>query len=322
MEIFQKYNNAGFSEKSLEVFGYQSRNVPVYKQFIHHLGINPDTITSIDQIPFLPIDLFKSQKILVEGKVENLIFESSGTGGMERSRHYVADPLLYEQSFTETFRYFYGEPSEWCFIALLPSYLERGGSSLIYMCDHLIKLSGYKDSGFYLYDFESLAEKLVRLQNSGQKTLLIGVSFALYDFAEKYKIEIPDIVIMETGGMKGRKKEILRQELHDHIKTSFGVKSVHSEYGMTELFSQSYSLKDGIFSCPPWMKVFTAEIHDPFHLQAPGETGTLNIIDLANLNSCSFIATSDLGKTNVDGSFEVLGRLDNSDIRGCNLLVV
>jgi phenylacetate-coenzyme A ligase PaaK-like adenylate-forming protein len=295
--------------------------VPVYKNFISHLKINPSEITDYHKIPLLPVELFKSQKILDQNKKAEIIFESSSTSGSVPSRHYVADLNIYEDSFLKGFRYFYNEPSGFCILALLPSYLERSGSSLVYMADKLINLSGHPESGFYLADHKKLISVLRKLKKAGQPTLLMGVSYALLDLAEKYDEDLGNIIIMETGGMKGRRKEMVREDLHSFLKKNFNVSEIHSEYGMTELLSQAYSRGGGIFQTPPWMRVLIRDSYDPFHLIEDGNTGSINIIDLANIYSCSFIATSDLGKLHENGCFEVLGRTDNSDLRGCNLMI-
>jgi len=250
-----------------------------------------------------------------------MVFSSSGTTGMVTSKHLVTDVSLYERSFMQGFKAFYGNIQDYTVLALLPSYLERDGSSLIYMVDHLIRESGDPQSGYFLYDHDALYAALQRQKLTNRKTLLIGVTYALLDFVEKYQIKFPGLIIMETGGMKGKRPEMLREELHNQLKEGFGVAAIHSEYGMTELLSQAYSKAEGIFACPPWMKILIRDTNDPLTILPQGRTGGLNIIDLANLNSCSFIATQDLGKTLGDGTFEVLGRFDNSDIRGCNLLV-
>jgi len=240
---------------------------------------------------------------------------------MINSKHLVTDVSWYEESFRRAFGLFYGDIKSYCVLALLPSYLEREGSSLIYMAEDLVKSSENPDSGFYLYNHEELFQQLKKHQQAGKPTLLIGVTFALLDFIEHYQLDFPELIVMETGGMKGRRKEMIREELHQTLCKGFGVKSIHSEYGMTELLSQAYSKGDGIFNCPPWMKIITRDTNDPMTELAVNQTGGINIIDLANINSCSFIATQDLGRTYGDGSFEVLGRFDNSDIRGCNLLI-
>ncbi len=318
---FQGYSNESFLKKSIEIFNYQSKKIPVYRNFIDCLGIDRSAIVTLGQFPFLPIGFFKTHKVLAEGLKEEIIFTSSGTTGSEKSSHYVSDLSLYTESFSRGFQHFYGAVNDYCILAMLPSYMEREDSSLIYMCNALINQSGHPLSGFYLHANDKLIKLLNKLQKEKQKTLLIGVSFALLEFARDNNADLSDVIIMETGGMKGRRKEMPREELHGILKQSFHLKSVHSEYGMTELLSQAYSRGEGIFRCPPWMKVLITDIHDPFSILGDGKTGTLNIIDLANIHSCSFIATSDLGKSYPDGSFEVLGRLDNSDLRGCNLLL-
>ncbi|MGC9344976.1 MAG: acyltransferase [Bacteroidales bacterium] len=319
--VFNVHSEKEFKNTALETFRQQYHHVQVYQEFVDHLKINPGHIQKIEDIPFLPIELFRNHKIIDNRKKEEILFCSSGTTGMERSRHYVADKELYRQSFTRGFELFYGNPSDYCILALLPSYLEREGSSLIFMMEKLIKQSRHPDSGFYLYEYDKLMMKIEKLKKKNQKTLLLGVSFALLELSDKFQEDLSDIIIMETGGMKGRGKEITREELHGKIKKSFNVDDVHSEYGMTELLSQAYSKGNGKFHCPPWMKVLIRDAHDPFHILADGLSGAVNIIDLANIYSCSFIATSDLGKKDHKDNFEILGRMDNSDIRGCNLLV-
>lgn len=311
-----------FSNLALEVFSYQMQWNPVYANYVNSLKKNRATIDTIEQIPFLPIEFFKSFKILSAYTDAETVFTSSGTSGMDSSRHYVPDPDLYTSSFRKTFELFYGSTAEYCVLALLPSYLEREGSSLILMAADLIKKSAHPQSGFYLRHSEELKNVLLNLRNSGQKTLLLGVTFALLDFAEQFPLDFPELIVMETGGMKGRKKEMVRDEVHQVLKKGFGVRAIHSEYGMTELLSQAYSKGEGIFDSPPWMKVLIRDPNDPLSLTGNGKTGGINVIDLANLDSCAFIATQDLGKTHANGSFEVLGRFDHSDIRGCNLLVL
>jgi phenylacetate-coenzyme A ligase PaaK-like adenylate-forming protein len=320
-KIFSIRNESDFKECALEVFRYQSQNVPVYKDFISHLKFRPEDISEYHQIPFLPVELFKSHEIIALNRKPEIIFESSSTTGEIPSRHYVAEKNLYEESFIRGFRVFYSEPAERCILALLPNYLERKGSSLVYMAEKLIGLSGHPDSGFYLYDYEKLITVLRNLKLSGQNVILLGVSFALLDLAEKFEEDLEGIIIMETGGMKGRRKELVREDLHAFLKKRFNVGTVHSEYGMTELLSQAYSKGGGIFNTPPWMKVLIRDSSDPFQILDEENTGCINVIDLANLYSCSFIATSDLGKMHSDGSFEIFGRIDNSDIRGCNLMI-
>lgn len=319
--LFQIQTKAEFHSAALAVFEFQYQNNHVYQEFCNHLKRTPEQVRQLSDIPFLPIEFFKSKQLIASDKKPEVLFTSSGTTGSKTSTHYVTDIQLYEQSYLKAFEQFYGNISEYCVLALLPSYLEREGSSLIYMVDDLIKKSNNNDSGFYLNEIEILKNKLVQLDVSGNKVLLIGVSFALLDFAEKYQLNLKNTIVMETGGMKGRRKELIREELHTELKKGFGVQNIHSEYGMTELLSQAYSNGNGIFKTPPWMKVLTRDTENPLSIQASGKTGGINIIDLANLNSCAFIATQDLGKVYKDGSFEVLGRYDNSDIRGCNLMV-
>lgn len=320
-QIFSIIDQQEFESAALSAFQFQAVNCAVYKAFIEGLHVNPEEVKSIDQIPFLPIEFFKSHQILSEDIPAEVIFSSSGTTGMITSRHLVTDVSWYRESFRKAFQTFYGDIRNYCVLALLPSYLEREGSSLIYMADDLIKESGNDDSGFYLYNHADLHAQLKRQQELKKPTLLIGVTFALLDFIENYSIDFPDLIVMETGGMKGRRKEMIREELHGALSQGFGVSHIHSEYGMTELLSQAYSNGNGIFTCPPWMRIITRDTNDPMSLVKDGKSGGINVIDLANINSCSFIATQDLGSVKTDGTFEVLGRFDNSDIRGCNLLI-
>jgi phenylacetate-coenzyme A ligase PaaK-like adenylate-forming protein len=320
-QIFSIHTEAGFNETALAVFQHQAINCSVYKQYINYLNIDPATVTSVDEIPYLPISFFKSQLVLSDPSEPVVTFTSSGTTGIIQSRHLVTDVSLYDQSFNKAFQQFYGDPKGICILALLPSYQEREGSSLIYMVDALIDQSEHPDSGYFLHNHQDLFETLNKLKDSKQKTILIGVTYALLDFVERYKTDFPELIVMETGGMKGKRKEMVREELHAVLQEGFGVDSIHSEYGMTELLSQAYSYGVGIFNCPPWMKITLRDTNDPLSAAPQGKSGGINVIDLANLNSCAFIATQDLGKVYKDGSFEVLGRFDNSDIRGCNLLV-
>lgn len=320
--IFSIKSQEEFEQLSLKVFAYQYQNNSVYKTFCDHLGRNPMNINKVNQIPFLPISFFKTKKVVAKATLPKMTFTSSGTTGQQTSNHFVADLGLYRESFLNAFTRFYGNPEEYCILALLPSYLERKGSSLIYMVDALIQLSKHSESGYFLYDFENLKQQLAQLESINQKTLLIGVSFALLDFAENHPIALKNTIVMETGGMKGRKKEMTREELHSLLKDAFNLSSIHSEYGMTELLSQAYSKGDGIFQTPTWMKVLTRDTEDPLSFQQLGKTGGINVIDLANLHSCSFIATQDLGRTFENGMFEILGRFDHSDIRGCNLMAL
>lgn len=305
---------------ALEIFRFQSEECAIYKDYLQALTVNPAAITSIEQIPFLPVRFFKSHAVQTTSFEPAAIFESSGTTGSINSRHLVKDLSLYEKNFTRGFELFYGSIKEWCIIGLLPSYLERKNSSLVHMVDRLIQLSEHPQSGFYLNEYEKLFTTIGELENKKQKTLLIGVTFALLDFAQKYAQPLQYTTIMETGGMKGRRDEMIRPEVHDILKNAFHLPVIHSEYGMTELLSQAYSKGAGFFNCPPWMKLMVRDEEDPFVVKKTG-AGTFNIIDLANIYSCSFIATDDVGKLYPDGSFEVLGRIDGSDLRGCSLMI-
>ena len=320
-DIFTIQTQDEFNKKALETFRFQAKNNVAYKEFIHLLGIDVSEVKQLHQIPFLPIQFFKSNTILSNKNAIQETFYSSGTTGMELSKHYVTDLNLYQQSYTQGFQHFYGSIKDYTILALLPNYLERKGSSLVYMVNDLIKKTGKKESGFYLNNLDELAKKLTDLDEKGNKILLIGVSFALLDLIEKHQFQLKNTIIMETGGMKGRRKEIIRQELHQLLEKGFGVNKIHSEYGMTELLSQAYSNGNGIFKTPNWMKILIRDTEDALTILPNNKTGGINIIDLANRNSCSFIATQDLGKTFNNGTFEILGRFDNSDIRGCNLMV-
>lgn len=320
-QIFHIQTEEQFNQCSLAVFRYQAENVSVYRQYLEIIKVNPNSIKHYREIPFLPIQFFKSQSIIAENKSPELTFSSSGTTGMITSKHLVADKEWYIRSFRKTFEQFYGDVKEIAILALLPSYLEREGSSLIYMVDDLIKRSEQKESNYFLYNHEELYKTLLQLKESKIKTILFGVTYALLDFIEHYQVDIPELIIMETGGMKGKRKEMLREELHVLLSHGFGVAKIHSEYGMTELLSQGYSNGDGFFKLPNWMSILIREVNDPFTLVDQQKTGAINVIDLANYNSCSFIATQDLGKFHPDGTFEILGRFDHADIRGCNLLV-
>lgn len=322
MNIFNIKNETDFNHTCLDVFKLQYQTVCVYQDFVDALKIKPDGLRHYTQIPFLPISFFKTHQIIEDKAFADVIFSSSGTTGSITSKHYVQDKKLYEQSYLKAFEKFYGSIENTCFLALLPNYLEREGSSLIYMVEDLIKKSKHPKSGFFLHNHAELNETLTELNQTKQKTILIGVTYALLDFVERYSKNFSELTVMETGGMKGQRKEMVRKELHEVLTTGFGVNKIHSEYGMTELLSQAYSKGDGIFECPPWMKVITRDTNDPLTLQKAGKSGGINVIDLANMHSCSFIATQDLGKTFENGQFEVLGRFDDSDIRGCNLMVV
>ncbi|MDQ6756324.1 MAG: acyl transferase [Bacteroidota bacterium] len=312
---------------ALELFHFQYKNNPVYSEFVNSIHILSESVDSIEKIPYLPIQFFKTNTIKTTEFEPEIIFESSGTTQTINSRHFVKNIALYKKTFTKTFELFYGPANEWCILGLLPSYLERKNSSLITMTEELIKNSEHELSGFYLDDHEKLYHTLLHNEILQQPTLLIGVSFALLDFAEKYTMRLGNTVIMETGGMKGRREEITREEVHTVLQKKLGVKKIHSEYGMTEILSQAYSRGDGLFKCPPWMKVLIRDEDDPFSIKKisfttkNAETGIINIIDMANIYSCAFIATDDVGKLHYNGTFEVLGRCDNTDIRGCSLLV-
>lgn len=321
-KIFDINNSHSFLKAVQETFLYQYHSNPVYAQWCRLLHVQPDApITSVEQLPFLPIACFKTHTIKTTLFQEEIVFESSGTTQTVNSRHYVKSIDLYRQSFLKAFESVYGNPADWCIIGLLPSYLERQHSSLVYMVQELISQSGHPASGFYLYNHQELAAVLQQQEAAAQKTLLIGVTFALLDFAAAFPMPLQHTVIMETGGMKGRRKEMIRAEVHQQLQEAFGLTQIHSEYGMTELLSQAYSLGNGRFQCPPWMKVLVRDEEDPLRISETGK-GVFNIIDLANRYSCSFIATEDTGIVYEDGSFEVHGRVDNSDIRGCSLMVV
>lgn len=320
--IFNIQTQAEFESASLEVFKFQFENNRVYRSFCDLLYIHPSDVKRIEDIPFLPIQFFKSHDVLSSTQPVEQVFTSSGTTGDATSKHQVTDLHIYKESFRRAFSHFYGPMEDYVVLALLPSYLEREGSSLIYMVEDMIKRSGQVESGFYLHNLSDLNDILTNLDHQGKKILLIGVSFALLDLVESYQFQLKNTVIMETGGMKGRRKELVREELHGLLKKGFGVKNIHSEYGMTELLSQAYSIGHGIFKCPNWMQILTRDTEDPLSILPNHRTGGINVIDLANINSCSFIATQDLGKTFADKSFEIIGRFDHSDIRGCNLMVL
>jgi len=321
--IFKIRGDDDFNSLCLDIYRFQYETNPVCQEFSRLLRIDPSDLSSYNKIPFLPVSFFKDHEI-ISGKdlpIEK-IFTSSGTTGTIPSRHLVSDLELYRESFSRSFRMFYGDPASYLILALLPGYLERQGSSLVYMIDCLIGESKQNGSGFFLDDLNGLYEKLKNTALDRRKTILFGASYALLDFAEKFQLDLSGAIIMETGGMKGRRKEMIREELHEILCRRFNVEKIHSEYGMTELLSQAYSKGDGIYRTPPWMKVLIRDTNDPLSYLPAGQTGGINIIDLANIYSCSFIATQDLGRLHDDGSFEVLGRFDDSDVRGCNLLVV
>ena len=310
-----------FTDVAIKVFRFQYANNLGYQQWVKALGVSVNSVNSLTDIPFLPVSFFKTNRVVTGDFEPAVTFSSSGTTGSINSFHYVKDDAIYTESFTKGFQQFYGNPQEWCIIGLLPSYLERQGSSLITMVDELIRLTHHPHSGFYLNEFDKLSHVLQQLEATQQKTLLIGVTFALLDFAEKHHLSLKHTTVMETGGMKGRRREMIREEVHDLLQKQLQVSSVHSEYGMTEMLSQGYSFGDGIFKGVPWMKILVRDEDDPLLVMESGK-GLMNVIDLANVYSCSFIATDDVGSVLPDGSFEVMGRRDNSDIRGCSLLVM
>ncbi len=319
--IFEITDQDRFEHPALEIFRYQAIECKVYAAFIRNLGIQPENVSSLGAIPFLPVSFFKTHTVICGNEDAEIVFTSSATTGSVPSGHYVKDLGIYRASFRKAFELFYGDISDYAVLALLPSYLEREGSSLIYMAEDLIKQSGHPSSGFFLHNHHDLHQRLGQLKASSQKTILIGVSYALLDFIDAYPIQFPELIVMETGGMKGKRKELIKEELHRELCRGFGVQAIHSEYGMTELLSQAYSYGHGIYRCPPWMQVLTSDPNDPLSLLPDGASGGINIIDLANIHSCSFIATQDLGIRYPDGSFTILGRFDQSDIRGCNLMV-
>jgi phenylacetate-coenzyme A ligase PaaK-like adenylate-forming protein len=320
--IFDIQTDGDFLTQALRIFKFQYDNNVVYRAFCTYLNVQPDAVQTLEQIPFLPIEFFKSKNVLSTTDTPEITFTSSGTTGNETSKHFVTDLSIYKQSYLKAFNHFYGAIENYCVLALLPSYLERTGSSLIYMADDLIKKSNHPESGFFLNEYEQLHQLLIELQKTDTRILIIGVSFALLEFTEQYQMSLKNAIIMETGGMKGRRKEIVRQELHQLLSKGFGVPHIHSEYGMTELLSQAYSKGNGVFDCPAWMKILIRDTEDPLTYLNTGKSGGINVIDLANFNSCSFIATQDLGKINQNSTFEIIGRFDNSDIRGCNLMVL
>lgn len=321
-DIFTISNQKQFEKIALKVFRYQYENNKVYNNFCKLLNTDVGRVKSIQQIPFLPIQFFKSHEVVSNNDSVQATFSSSGTTGMITSKHLVTNVSIYEESYRKGFADFYGNIEDYVVLALLPSYLERDGSSLIYMVEDLIKLSNRPESGFYLHNHDELIKNLIALDNAGQNVILIGVTYALLDLIEKQKFQLKNTIIMETGGMKGKRKEMIREELHEQLCAGFGVTAIHSEYGMTELLSQAYSLGEGIFECPSWIQILLRDTEDALSYVGTGKTGGINVIDLANINSCSFIATQDLGKKYANNSFEVLGRFDNSDIRGCNLMVL
>lgn len=318
-------NNADFDDLAYRLFKYQYQHNTLYRAYLEALGISGQDVGSAAAIPFLPISFFKTHEVKTGAFAPELVFESSGTTQTAQSRHLVKEAALYEQSFCRGFAFFYGAITDYVMIGLLPSYLERQHSSLVYMVNDLVVRSGHPESGFYLYDHRDLCERLQELEAAGRKVLLIGVTFALLDFSERYELNLRNTIVMETGGMKGRREEWTREQVHDFLKSRLGVEHIHSEYGMSELLSQAYSKGEGVFRCPPWLKIYLRSETDPLELLPPAtngipQQGIINVIDLANIYSCAFIATDDIGKLHEDGSFEVMGRMDYSDLRGCSLL--
>jgi hypothetical protein len=319
-KIFSISSTGEFEEVAMEMFLFQAENNKIYARYLDLLDIDPSRVTRTTAIPCLPVSLFKTQKVLTGKETTATLFRSSGTTGSIQAIHHVADPGIYINSLMNCFRLFYGDPSNYCILALLPSYLERGDSSLVYMANRLIGESSHPRSGFYLYELGLLARTIHDLEKNREPALLLGVSFALLELAENYSFSLKSTIVMETGGMKGRRKELTREEMHSILISSFGVDEIHSEYGMTELLSQAYSRRDGKFLSPPWMKVMIRDPYNPFSYLESGKTGGVNIIDLANIDSCAFLETADLGKILPGGYFDILGRFDDSDLRGCNLL--
>jgi hypothetical protein len=310
-----------FEETALQIFQYQYAGNDLYAAYVNAVGRRPENVHTLTDIPFLPIGFFKSHRLLAGNFMPEAVFESSGTTQTGNSRHYVKSLALYRQSFMKAFTRLYGPVSGYCILGLLPSYLERQHSSLVVMADELIRQSHHPDSGFYLYEHEKLRNTLLALEKNKQPTLLLGVTFALLDFAATQDLQLQHTIVMETGGMKGRREEWTRQQVHQFLVEKLGVAVIHSEYGMTELLSQAYSFGNGVFTCPPWMKIMLREEDDPFKTGFTGN-GIINVVDLANIYSCSFIATDDAGRLYQDGSFEVIGRIDNADLRGCSLMTV
>ncbi len=309
-----------FSAAALTLFEFQSKNNPIYKQYLSLIGCESSIVTSINDIPFLPISFFKTHQITCGNRKVEKTFTSSGTSSTPLSSHHVADLSVYTQSAIKCFEYFYGPVSDYCILALLPNYIEQENSSLIFMVSELIKASKSPLSGFYKDDFNKLSAALAKLESTKQKTLLIGTVYALLDLCKVKPTTLTHCQIMETGGMKGKRQEMTKSQLHNELKDGFSLQTIHSEYGMTELLSQAYSKGNGIFYTPPWMKVLIRDINDPFQLVDKNQSGGINVIDLANIYSCAFIGTDDLGKSNGESGFEILGRLKQSDIRGCNLM--
>ncbi|MBP1672955.1 MAG: acyl transferase [Bacteroidetes bacterium] len=326
---FHPFTDPEFEKQALALFKYQFENNDVYHSFCTGVKITPDKVKSIHQIPFLPISFFKTHEVKTTPFIPEIVFRSSGTTGSETSRHFIKSLSLYQKAYYSSFQFFYGDPYSYTFLALLPNYLERDDSSLIYMMTDLVQNSASEDSGFYLYNHEDLYQKLIKLKENGQKTILFGVTFALLDFVEHFSIDFPDLIVFETGGMKGRRKEMVKEEVHTILTQKLGVPKIHSEYGMCELLSQAYSSGDNLFNTPPWMKLLLRDEKEPipslidssFKYTEP-TTGAIQVIDFANLYSCAFIATEDLGRRHPNGAIEIIGRLDSARLRGCNLMVI
>ena len=320
-EVLSTVNETSFEDIALSLFHYQAKHNLVYSDYLKYLKVDSNSISFLHDIPFLPISFFKTHKVVTGTWATDTIFTSSGTSGTSTSKHHVASLSFYLTHSERIFEHFFDNLNRFHILALLPSYLERNGSSLIYMVDYFIKKSQSPHSGFYLNDFSALVTKLESIKHSDRKVLLLGVSFALLDLAEKHEVDLSNCIIMETGGMKGRRKELVREELHEILTQRLNVPVIYSEYGMTELMSQGYSFGNGTFRLPAGMRILLRDVNDPFTWAKSGKSGLINVIDLANFHSCAFIETQDLGRILEDGSFEVLGRTDNSDARGCNLLV-
>lgn len=320
--LFNIVSEKDFLKQALEIFSFQYRHNTIYQRWVDLLKVKPEQVTRLEEIPFLPIEFFKNHEVVSSAITGNTVkFTSSATTSQQPSTHYVNDIAVYEQSFNKTFALFYGDPAQYCILALLPNYLQRGGSSLVYMCKQLIERSAHPMSGFFLDTLHLLPQKIEELKRTNQKVLLIGVSYALMDLCDSGIVLNDHFCVMETGGMKGTRKELLKPELHAYLKNGFRVNEIHSEYGMTELLSQAYSKTDGLFAPPPWMRFLVREVDDPLKIRTDYKTGGINVVDLANVNSCSFIATKDLGRLNADGLLELMGRYDHSDVRGCNLMM-
>lgn len=318
--IFGIKSKQEFERLALHIFRLQAVTVPCYREYCAHIGVNVTKVTHVLDIPYLPIQFFKTHSIYNPKETPELVFSSSRTTGQIPSLHKVVDSRFYEKSIFKGFNHFYGSVDGYCVLALLPSYLEREGSSLVHMAGQFINASRFKESGFYLKDYDRLVVTLSDLERRRIPTLLLGVSFALLELAQNYPIKLNHTLVMETGGMKGRRKEMIREELHDVLKNAFKVEKIHSEYGMTEMLSQAYAQNPNQYHTPPWMKIYIRDSEDPLSLVSEGKTGGINVVDLANLHSCSFIATQDLGKVNADGSIQILGRFDHAEVRGCNLM--